>query len=80
MDYELRGLGATIVALRSEMGWTQQQLADVSGVSAGQIRRIEAGQTRSPQVLTLAALARALGVSLVGMLTRVDTVPVEVER
>ena len=44
-----------IQKLRLKRGWSQQQLADASGLSARTIQRIEAGQT--PSIETLKSLA-----------------------
>ena len=50
-----------LVKARSAMGWSQQGLADVSGVAAAQISRYEAGRS-VPRPEVVARLARALGV------------------
>lgn len=64
----LRGLGARIRAARIRKGWTQGHLADESGVDLARIGYMERGQqnrgdqARNPSLLTVARLARALGV------------------
>ena len=45
--------------LRLERGWSQEELADASGVSVRTIQRVEGG--RPPGRATAAALARSLG-------------------
>lgn len=45
--------------LRLQRGWSQEQLADVSGVSVRTIQRVEGG--RPPGRATAAALAQSLG-------------------
>jgi transcriptional regulator with XRE-family HTH domain len=49
-----------IQKLRLKHGWSQQQLADMSGISARTIQRIEAGQT--PSMETLKSLAAVFDV------------------
>lgn len=46
--------------LRTERGWSQQKLADVSGVNKATINQVEQGK-RSPSIQTLENLARAMG-------------------
>ncbi len=46
--------------MREERGWSQQKLADASGVNKATINQIERGR-RSPNVETLEKLASALG-------------------
>lgn len=48
--------------LRLDQGMTIAELAEASGVSGQQIRALENGKTRNPQVSTLSALALVLGV------------------
>ncbi|MBN9518771.1 helix-turn-helix transcriptional regulator [bacterium] len=48
--------------LRTEAGWTQQQLADKSGIPISSIRGHEQGQ-RVPSWASVVKLAKALGVS-----------------
>lgn len=54
-------LGENLRAVRTEKELTQEQVAERSGVQAGEISRIERGQ-RDPQVSTLLKLAKALKV------------------
>ncbi len=49
-----------LTRLRSELGWSQQRLADESGVNKATINQIEKGR-RSPNVETLEKLAAAMG-------------------
>ncbi|MFA6691465.1 MAG: helix-turn-helix transcriptional regulator [Saccharofermentanales bacterium] len=49
--------------LREAAGLTQEKLAEAAGVSPLSIRNIETGRTVDPKARTLAAIARALGVS-----------------
>lgn len=54
--------GENLRAARIERELTQEQVAELSGVQAGEISRIETGK-RDPQVSTLLKIARALRVS-----------------
>lgn len=53
-------LGENLRAAREERELTQEQVAERSGVQAGEISRIETGK-RDPQVSTVLKLAKALG-------------------
>lgn len=53
-------LGENLRAAREEREMTQEQVAERSGVQAGEISRIETGK-RDPQVSTLLKIAKALG-------------------
>lgn len=59
MDNEL---SQRLVKARSGHGWSQADLAEVSGVAAAQISRYEAGRSK-PRTEVVAKLARALAVS-----------------
>ncbi len=52
-----------LTRIRSERGWSQQKLADESGVNKATINQIERGR-RSPNIETLGKLAEALGTEL----------------
>jgi len=43
--------------------WTQEDVARESGMSLGQISRIESGAIESPHFSTIAKIAQALGVT-----------------
>jgi transcriptional regulator with XRE-family HTH domain len=51
-----------IVALRGQHGWTQEQLAERSGLSVRTIRNLELGRVRNPRRSSLDMLADVLGV------------------
>ncbi|GAA2209589.1 tetratricopeptide repeat protein [Nonomuraea monospora] len=55
--------GGLLRAHRRRTGLTQRQLADRAGVSAGAIRDLEQGRTRSPKRDSVQAIAAALGLS-----------------
>lgn len=52
-------LGKNLRAARKKLGLTQEQVAERSGVQAGEVSRIERGK-RDPQVSTLEKLAAAV--------------------
>lgn len=54
-------LGKNLRAARKRLGLTQEEVAERSGVQAGEVSRIERGK-RDPQVSTLEKLAEALEV------------------
>jgi len=56
--------GNRLKRLREARGWSQQELADHSGVPYLTIYRCERGLHQEPRVSVAAKLARALGVSL----------------
>lgn len=49
-----------IAALRRERGWTQERLAETSGIAVRTVQRLESGKDASLE--TLSAIARALDV------------------
>ena len=55
-----------LYAIRPEKGMTQSKLAELSGINARQIRKIESGEikTRNITIGTIIALAHALGVGI----------------
>lgn len=73
-------LSLRLIKARSAMGWSQQGLAEVSGVAAAQISRYESGRS-APRPEVVAKLARALGIQFewlangVGLLDTGNDVP-----
>jgi len=57
------GFGGLLRAHRRRTGLTQRELADRAGVSAGAVRDLEQGRTRSPKRHSVEAIATALGLS-----------------
>ncbi len=53
-----------IRTIRLEKGWTQQELADKSGVPQPTISQIEKGNRKYPTHETIKKIARALGVDI----------------
>lgn len=60
--------------LRDARGWTQQQLADASGVSQTFISELESCK-KQPTVAIAVRLAKALGVELMELLQPTDKPP-----
>ena len=54
---------SAIIAARKKRGWTQRDLARAANMSQPVIARLESGD-RDPQLSTLVAVARALGLSI----------------
>jgi len=52
-------LGANLRSARTQLGMSQEQVADLSGVHATEVSRIEAGK-RDPRVSTVERLAKAV--------------------
>ena len=67
-----RAIGASLKELRRQRGHSARSLADLSGVSAAMISRIENGLV-SPSIGTLAALAEALEVPIVSLFRETQT-------
>jgi len=61
-----RLVGRNFARLRREKGLTQEEVADLSGLSQQYLSGLERGQ-RNPTVITLYELAQALGVSHVDL-------------
>ncbi len=55
-------LGKNLRAARLDLGLSQEEIAERSGVPQGEVSRIERGE-RDPRVSTLLQLAKAIGVS-----------------
>lgn len=58
------GLGDRIKRLRDGRGLTQSALAALAGIKQPHLSQIESGVRQDPQGSVLAALARALGVTV----------------
>lgn len=66
------GLSSVLRRARKASDISIRELARRSGVSAGQISRIESGDVIKPELETVRALSRALGVPLVPLLVLAD--------
>ncbi len=62
---EWQRLGMQIRMLRDRGGLTREQLAERTGLSAVYLKKLEAGERKSPSFPTLQRIARALGTNLV---------------
>jgi transcriptional regulator with XRE-family HTH domain len=58
------GIGSRVRGVRERLGWTREALAFHSKVSWSAIAQVESGRRRNVRPSTLAALSRALGVSI----------------
>jgi transcriptional regulator with XRE-family HTH domain len=70
-DPLLRALGLRVRQLREGKGWTQEALADRSGLDRSYIAGIEAG-LRNPSFRALARIAKGLGVPVSEVVASVD--------
>ncbi len=64
----VRNLGLTVRQLREENAWSQERLAEFSGLNRTFVSEIERG-TAIASIVTLDKLARAFGVSAATLLT-----------
>ncbi|MGI8587196.1 MAG: helix-turn-helix domain-containing protein [Chloroflexia bacterium] len=62
-------LGERLKALRKARGWTQENLAEVSGLTRSHISRLERGDIELPSRARLLRLADALGTTADDLLT-----------
>lgn len=55
-----------LLTIRTSKGMTQAKLAELSGINARQIRKIETGEIKTKNITigTITALAHALGVEI----------------
>jgi len=63
-------LSKRLKELRKKNGWSQQKLAEKTGLSFNAITKIEQGLAKHPTLRTLVKLADAFGVSLDGLVGR----------
>ena len=68
MDFSENKIGGNIAALRRAKGLTQEQLADMLGVSAPAVSKWETGSSY-PDISLLCPLARALGTNVDSLLS-----------
>lgn len=57
-------LSDNLKRIREQRELSQKELAERSGVSIGQISKLEIGSQKNPQLETVVAIATALGVSM----------------
>jgi DNA-binding SARP family transcriptional activator len=60
-QYERHELGQTVVARRRRLGWTQEELAEHTGLSVRTVRDLESGRVRVPRRSSVRLLADAFG-------------------
>ncbi len=58
-------LGGQIRTLREAGGLSRERLAEKTGLSAVYIKKLEAGERKSPSFPTLQRIAKALGATLI---------------
>lgn len=66
-----RALGAQVRRLRTDLGWTQEQLAHETGFDRKSINRVEMG-AYSPTLDRVAVLADALGIRVSDLVAPLD--------
>lgn len=71
-ELDARALGRAIQRLRLELHLNQAELAERVGMSRSYISRLEHGFVDQPSIIHADRIATALGVSLAGLLARID--------
>ncbi len=71
VDQLLLRLGRVIRARRTELGWSQEAMADASGVDRSHMGKIERGE-RNVTTLLLIEIARALKVSVATLFSEAE--------
>lgn len=61
---EFLPIGQNIKKYRYQLGITQQELAEMAGISFSTLAKIESGQNNNPNIITLASIAYELDVSV----------------
>src|SRR5438477_4431114 len=69
-------IGRRVRTARDRLGWTREALAFHSGISWSAVAQVESGRRTNLRPATLAALARALGVSIDYLVSGGTTAPV----
>lgn len=65
---DVGNLGRNIARLRADRGWTQTELARRSGVTQSFISALEGGRRQDAEARFVQAIAKALGVTMDGLL------------
>jgi len=68
MQEEKSLLGENLKRYRKGKGLSQEKLAQKAGVTYSTLSKIEAGYNTNPKVLSLARIAKALGVTVTDLL------------
>ncbi len=66
-----QAMGVVILERRHELGWTQDDLAEASGVNRAFVSNIERGE-RNPSIDTLLKLAKGLKIRLSSLIARTE--------
>ena len=66
----IKKLSDRVKNFRKQKGWSQQKLAEKTGLSFNAITKIEQGLAKHPTLKTLIKLADVFGVSLDGLVGR----------
>ncbi|WP_062464717.1 ATP-binding protein [Demequina soli] len=78
-DYTAEGVGAVLRRLRESRALTQEELAELSGITAKAIGALERGERRRPYPHTVRALAEGLGLTADERAVLVAAVPARAE-
>ena len=62
-EQTLRAFGVALRALRVQMGWSQEVLAEISGLHRTYVGSVERGE-RNVSLLNIVVLSRTLGMSI----------------
>ncbi|ADJ29873.1 helix-turn-helix domain-containing protein [Nitrosococcus watsonii] len=73
-------IGNIVRNRRKQLGWTQKELAEKSGVAQAQISRLEAGKSYNVTIDSLRNLAWAFGCSVIDLLPEEDQRPLSGKR
>lgn len=65
----LSQIGSSIRALRKEKGWTQEKLAEMSGINDKEVSHIEQGR-RNITIDTLVKISKALEVNIESIISK----------
>lgn len=71
-------IGKRVRAAREKFGWNQTELASRMGVRPNYVNRLEAGTMGNPSAERLAAVASALGLSIVDLTSAPPPLPPDV--
>ena len=73
-------LGQRLAEVRIAAGYTQSDLEEAAGVPQTTVSRIETGETKNPNVHTVAKVAAVLGVPIESLLSRSAAPPLPQDR
>jgi len=64
-------LSKKIKELRKKTGWSQQKLAEKTGLSYSVVTKLEQGTAKQPTIQTIVKIANAFGISLDELVGRI---------